>query len=399
MKIKLFLPLVILGLLVRIILSITTYHQDLGAITLASHYVVGNGQWLNFYENSGQDENRTIFNYQPLAYLIPSVFYAPFKSFVTNTAQNYVNADWQKTFTGSVNMELLFYKFPMLLADILIFFVLGQVLRKSIHQRKVQLFWALNPIAIYVSSVIGQVDIFVALFLLLAYLYLSQNKKYLAIVFVSLSALVKPIGLILLPFVVLEPKTNSKLKLLLSSSLSLFVGVIVYILGILPFISSTAYRHYALFADQINKTIHAGVEISTGTIIPFFFIALTLVYFQFLEKRKTTLQSVILVLLASLVFTNFHPQWLVWAMPFILLQQKGDWYFTFLCLLGWFLVLFSFDNTLHLGSVINSSLEIPKQVATADIFQKLILLGRALLISCLLWLFSTDLANKDEKTI
>lgn len=396
MKTNYFLPLAILGLLIRIVLSVTTYHQDLGAITLASHHIVGEGQWLSFYNNSGQDINKTIFNYQPLAYLIPAVFYSPFANFVSATAENYVNADWQKSFAGPFNFELLFYKLPMILADILIFFVLGIALKKTTYQKKVQILWALNPIAIFVSSVIGQVDIFIALFLLLAYYSLTNNKKYLSIVFVCLSALVKPIGLILLPFIIRNNKEDSKVKIILSSASSLLIGAFVYFLGILPFLGSASYRYYALFADQINKTVHAGIEISAGTVIPYFFIALTFLYFLFLDKKKDTLQSIILALLASLVFTNFHPQWLIWVMPLLLLSQKGDINLIIFYLVGWLLVLFSFDKTLHLGAFINSKLELPTKLTSSDLFEKVTVLGRAILVSCLFWLFSKEDIFKNE---
>lgn len=396
MKTNYFLPLAIIGLLIRIVLSVTTYHQDLGAITLASHHIVGEWQWLSFYDNSGKDINKTIFNYQPLAYLIPAVFYSPFANFVSETAENYVNADWQKSFTGSFNFELLFYKFPMILADILIFFILGFALKKTAYQKRIQILWALNPIAIYVSSVIGQVDIFIALFLLLSYLSLAKNKKYLSIVFVCLSALVKPIGLILLPFIIRNNKADSKVKIILSSASSLLIGAIVYLLGILPFLGSASYKYYALFADQINKTVHAGIEISAGTVIPYFFIALTFLYFLFLDKKKNTLQSIILALLASLVFTNFHPQWLIWVMPLLLLSQKGDINLVLFYFLGWLLVLLSFDKTLHLGAFINSKLELPAKLISSDLFQKVTALGRGLLVSCLLWLFSKEDAQNNE---
>ena len=398
MKTILFLPLVIIGLLVRILLSVSTYHQDIGAITLSSHYIVNKGEWFSFYDRSGQDANKTIFNYQSLSYLIPATFYAPFSGFVSKTAQKYVNADWQKSYSGSTNLELLFYKLPMVFADILIFFILGVILRKSQHLKTAQLFWALNPVAIFVSSVIGQVDVFIALFLLLAILFQTKNKRYVALTFVALSALIKPVGLVLLPFFVLENKNDTKLKTILSSVGGLLFGLMVYLLGILPFLGSTAYRHYALFADQINKTVHAGVEISDGTIIPYFFIALTFIYFLFLEKKKNTLQSTVLILLSSLVFTNFHPQWLVWVMPLILLAQKDNWHFSLFFLASWLLVLFSFDRTLHLGSFINSKIYLPANLIASDIFIKMTLFGRAMLVSCFFWYFCKNNLNKNEKT-
>ncbi len=396
MKTKIFLPLVVIGFLTRLFLSITTYHQDLGAITLSSYYVVGKGEWLNFYDRSGEDVNKTIYNYQPLAYLIPATFYLPFPDFVSKTAEKYVNADWQKNFPSQFNLDLLFYKLPMIFADVLIFFILGVILRKSVTRRIVQTAWALNPVAIFVSSVVGQVDIFIALFLLLAWLMLTKGKNYLAIFLVSFSALIKPVGLICLPFLVLKAKDENKAKTITSSVFSLILGVFIYFLGISPFLGSAAYKHYALFADQINKTVHAGIEVSNGTTIPFFFIALAAAYLLFINNKKSSGQSIALVLLSSLVFANFHPQWFIWVTPLILLLKKEDWYFWLFCLVGWFLVLFSFDNTLHFGSLINSTLKLPPSLTASDLFVKVTLFGRALLVASFLWLFIEKDKSKNE---
>lgn len=384
MKKTTFLALFILGLALRLFLAISTYHQDLGAITLSSSYILS-GQALNFYEQSGQDISKTIFNYQPLAYLLPSFFYLPFANHTKSAGETYLNSDWQKGHNSFFNFDLLLFKYPHLLADFLIFLLLGSILIGYKNKQSLQLLWWLNPVSIFVSSVIGQVDIFITLFLLIAYYFQQKGKLLPSIFFISLSALIKPIGLVLLPFVIWSKSKNIFPKTI-SSITSLSLGVVFYLLGILPYLWSESYRYYALFADQINKTIYSGIEVSPGTVIPFFFISLFFIYFLYLHNKLSYLKVICLVLLSSLVFTNFHPQWLVWVMPFLVMLPNSSLLVPVISL-SWLLVLFSFDSTLHLGSFINSRPTFFQEIISSNFFKQLTLMGRSALVATLLWIF------------
>lgn len=385
MKKTTFLGLFVLGLVLRLFFAISTYHQDLGAITLSSSYIF-RGQVLSFYEQSGQDISRTIFNYQPLAYLLPSFLYLPFASYVKSAGETYLNSDWQKGYGSFFNFDLLLFKYPHILADFLIFLLLGVILVSRKNKQTLQLLWWLNPISIFVSSVIGQVDIFITLFLLTAYYFHQRGKMLPSVFFISISALIKPIGLVLLPFVIWSKSKNIFQKIA-SSIASLLVGVVFYFLGIFPYLWSESYRYYALFADQINKTIYSGIEVSSGTVIPFFFVSLFFVYLLFLHNKLSYLKTICLVLLSSLVFTNFHPQWLVWAIPFLVILPNSSLLVPVVTL-SWLLVLFSFDSTLHFGSFINSNASYFESILNTSFFKQLTLMGRSVLIATLLWIFN-----------
>lgn len=389
MKSKLFGILIAIALFIRLLLSVTTYHSDLGAFALAGKYIVGEGKWLTFYDQiASKDEagnlvvhrKDMVFNYQPLAYLIPSFVYLPFTNVVNKTGDLLLNRNWVASNPSPINFSLLLYKLPMLIADIAILFLIQKFFKKENNKILSMFLWAFNPLAIYVSSVMGQVDIIIALFILLSLLSLKNDHPFRAIIFVSLSALIKPVGLILIPIIALGFFTQT--KNIVRSFLLVITGVGVYLLGILPYISSASYRYFALFAEQINKSTYASISIASGHDIPFFFIMLVIVALLVWKKDISVSVGVGVALLASLVFTHFHPQWLVWVMPWLIIEsiEKNDYLVYLITILCWFGVLFSFDETLHVQTIIRSKIVIADAIKKSSFYKEIIQLSRAGLI-------------------
>jgi hypothetical protein len=180
----------------------------------------------------------------------------------------------------------------------------------------------------------------------------------LAVIFISLSALIKPIGLILLPVTALShyQKNNN----LLNSLGLIGSGFLVYLLGILPYFHLDSYRYYALFADQIGKSTFAGISIASGTQIPWFFIAYLFALYLYWQQKINSTNTYLAVILSSLVFTHFHPQWLVWITPvFIFYIIKNNRLPVWLIVLGaWFFVLLSFDDTMLVQAFLHSNLSL-----------------------------------------
>ncbi len=386
---KFFLGLFILAFLLRIGLAISTYHSDTGAFALAGKYIVGDGRVLGFYDavttkgNQGELKllgHQTVFNYQPLAYLIPSVVYLPFRSIIIDTADRMVNINWEWLHGKIIYWPLLIYKMPMILADLAIVLLLPKLFEDKKKKRLSQVLWLLNPLAIYVGSMMGQVDIVIALFLLLALINLKNKRNFKAVVWVALSALIKPIGLILIPIIAISEfqKKNSWFDLVKTG----FLGFLVYGLGVSVYIFSPAYRYFALFADQIGKSTFAGISIASGTVIPWFFVVYIFGLFLFWKKKVNNKTILGIALLTSLVFTHFHPQWLIWVMPWMIYEsiQKNEIIFYLGMLAAWLGVLFSFDSTLHFDMFLARGTVVAKTLG-GNLMLEIMMLSRAYLVA------------------
>lgn len=338
------LRIIIIGaIILRLILAVTTYHPDLSAFILSGKIIILEKAWLSFYDATLP--NHIVFNYPPLAYLIPSIFYLPFIGVVKNTALGLINIQPETSFY----LPLLIYKLPMILSDIGIILLIPKLFTKKKNRQLSQLLWALNPIAIYVSSMMGQVDIIIAFLLTLALVNLKSKKIITASFLIGLSALIKPIGLILIPLIFIYHYQQTK-KILIAAS-SLAAGFGIYLLGIAPYLHSPSFRYYALIADQTTKSSFAGITIASGHVIPWFFISYLTIAYLLWQKRFGIKAALGGAVLSSLVFSHFHPQWLIWVMPIILYlsiikKQIIIWMFV---LFAWFTIVFSFDSSLHLG--------------------------------------------------
>jgi hypothetical protein len=343
----------IFALLLRLVLAATTYHPDLSVFVFASKLIVLDGHWLNFYDYSVHYVNgvATLFphgmvlNYQPLAYLIPSLIYLPFTYILRHTADPIINSTWNHS---TIYLPLLVYKLPLILADIAIFFSIPRLFTTTKNKKLSQIIWAFNPLAIYVSSMIGQVDIIITLFILWGLISLKRGQFNRTALFFALSALIKPAALILLPLVAVYLFVK---KNYFNAIANFATGLITYLLGISIYLPSPIYRYYALFADQLTKSTHAGISVASGHDIPWFFIVLAIIVALIVYKKIMIFPALGAALFSSLTFTHFHPQWLLWITPWFIyfaIQSKKFMPLLFLYL-SWKVIVFAFDSSLHLG--------------------------------------------------
>lgn len=386
---KIFLPLLVIGIILRLFISATTFHPDLRAYLLAENLIVNHGEVFSFYDHisklSADNPLKLIFGddifiYQPLAYFIPSFFYLPFSKILSPLIGDLILNSNNFLQSKLFYLPLIIFKLPFLVFDLLILFFLPRLFPKDKRKgRLAQIFWLFNPVSLLVASGMGQSDVFIAFFLLMSLIYLLKKKTTLATFFVSLSALIKPIGLILIPFYILAGLRKDKKTFFAN----IIAAVIPFVVVILPFLNSPAYKNYALLAQHASKSIYAGISIASGHVIPYLFIALCLSLILYYYKKIDLITAVSFTLLSSLFFTHFHPQWFIWVMPFLIYlafkKKKGE--LLILSVLAWLIILFSFEPSLHLNLFIFNQIDF--SFLKIPFFANLVLMSRAFLLSLL----------------
>ena len=339
-------PFLILGLVLRLVLMIFTVHPDIRGHNLAAYLIAQKREFLGFYDHLGRLPRTHplvvlyhdgLFIYPPLAYLTHAVFNLFLYPLYPQKLFNLLILDMGQA-EGLAGFGFLTFllKFPYLVADFLGLLVLRKIL-DSKHQFLGSLLWIFNPVTLYSAYMIGQFDIFIALFLLLALAY-----PRLAPAFVGLAAGFKPFPLLFLPFL-----PGSKFK-------NITTGLLTYILLILPYLPSQAFRQYALLANQTDKTVYAKIMVSGSQYLPLFFVAVIALFWwhYFSPKSQTTWGWQLAVLLAFYSLTHFHPQWFTWASPFLILAfvHKPKARLPILALLGsYMLIILWFESSLNFG--------------------------------------------------
>lgn len=312
--------ILIIGILLRLILSATTFHTDIQHFDLAG-YVLGKGNLLNFY-----DSPVTLFNYPPAVYFSVGAL----NWILTNlTDQNFHNKflfDFQNTLGDlRLHLHLLLLKIPYLLFDIATAYLLYKLFATKREKVLAFALWVFNPWVLYSTYMMGQFDIIPTTFVVLALYVVTKkadlNKKvFLAAVFLGIGASFKIYPLLLLLPLSLLLNTWSK------RVLAILLGISVYLLTILPFIGSLGFRSSALVANQVFKSLYAQIPISGGESIILFLALSGFFYLVFLYQREASnlWQRFFIILLLFFIFTHYHPQWFLWLTPFLIIELLNN---------------------------------------------------------------------------
>ncbi len=344
------LPWLSAGLLLRLILIPITLHPDFRAVNLAAYWIAQKGEIFTFYDHISRLPRNNhlvllygdnLFIYPPLAYLTHAVFNKMlYWAYPQNAFWTLINDIGALRRTPGFFPLMFLLKLPYLLADAACLYLISKILPEKTRFSGL-LFWLFNPVTIYVSYMVGQFDIFIALFLLLTVYYLDK-KPLLSAVFLGLSACFKPFTLVLSPLL-----PGNKIK-------NIIISCGVYLGTILPYLHSTAFKQYALLASQSDKLLFAKILVSGSQYIPVFVLGLVLIYWWhiFFPKRFRDWIWLSLPLFLFYMVSNFHPQWFVWITPFLVLfwSQVSSSRLQIIALIAcYLLIVLLFEPSLNFG--------------------------------------------------
>lgn len=341
---------VLLGGILRLWLMPTTFHPDIRGHNLAGFLITVAGHPLDFYDYIGSLPRTDpmvklygddLFIYPPLAYWVHALWlkiplYSP------ELLQKLFSDMEHALVDPGIGQLLLFLKMPYLLADIVCLWLLTKIV--DVKQRSLAIIlWMANVPLIYSAYMLGQFDVFIVLFILLALYWAKIHRYGSASVALAVSAGFKPMGLFLLPFL-----PGNKVK-------NILVGLATYGLIIAPYaLTSSAFRLYALTAQQSDKIWYAKILVSGSQYLPIFMVGCVFLFWISLKSQKSLpwwgwLMSPLLLFFAVV---NYHPQWFAWISPFLVLafifKPEARW--NILTILGLHLaLLLSFDNSLNFG--------------------------------------------------
>lgn len=350
------------GILIRLILSAVTFHPDIQHFDLAG-YVLGKGNLINFYDytyNLSKDNQLlkhypvALFNYPPAIYFSVGALDWMLTSWTNQDFHNKFLFDFKNTLGDfRLSLHLILLKIPYLLFDIVTAYLLYSLF--TTKREKVLAFslWIFNPWVLYSTYMMGQFDIIPTFFVVLA-LYLvakiaDTNKRvYLAALALGIGASFKIYPLLLLLPLAFLLKTWPK------RIFAILLGVLPYLITILPFIGSVGFRTTALFANQMFKSLYAQIPISGGESIILFLALVGFFYLIYLYQVRVPLwQRFFIILILFFVFTHYHLQWFLWLTPFLILELLSNnfkhIFLLILIVISFVGAVFLFDQSLSIG--------------------------------------------------
>lgn len=358
-------PWLLVGIVLRILLSMFTAHPDIWGISLVptflSYGVINPYDFLSHLSSTpipyaqaiAHNSNPAeIFIYPPLAYYVLGAFAFLLRPFYDSNYFYIVASQFDKTLgTPDLFRYLLLAKLPYLFFDLVSLYYFCKIFTDDIRKQRMAFFlWLFNPLVLYGSYMVGNLDILSICFTVIGLFFLSRKRYPLAFLLFGIGAAFKtyPI-LIALPLVFIYGET-------LRQRVHYFLHLVMpYIVTSLPFIMTPLFRTHVLFSDKNTKFLYMGLPVSGAEFIYVFILLLGLIVFVAHYRRAEQVPVYVYpltVLLALFSVTHYHPQWMAWLSPFVLMlfidKSWSRWPIGILlaCYIG--IVLF-FEPSLNIG--------------------------------------------------
>ena len=399
--------LILIAIAFRLILAPFYFHPDLKIIYYIAHFLPsGVVNIWDFLEANPDLNILGQFVYPPLTYFLFGSFYA----LISPLAGPHLD-QWLQMGNTAVEVQYilryqLLTKLPLLLIDVSAVFVIYKFFERTKKAKLAAIIWAFNPFSLYSATLMGQFDIIPAVLTLVALYLAHKHKKLLyAAILIGLASSLKTYAILFLPALVLANSESWTIKLRI-----LLIGLASYLLTILPFISSSAFRQSVLFSDLGQRIFSAGLDFGFNDGI---IIAPTLIIFLYLYTWHKKLNQILLpelftaITLITLSLSHFHPQWFTWAAPFLLILLVRNlklWpIFALMVIFFVLYILFYDDLFLNLGLLSPLNPEVYNQSAPSIHFDKIYssrsivhLVHSGILATSALIIFSSFKHNPDE---
>ncbi len=230
----------------------------------------------------------------------------------------------------------LLLKLPMIIGDLIV----GVLLFKLTKSKLITALWLFNPFVIFISAIQGQFDVLPTLFVLLSVYFLFEKKNLASAVSLAVGIGYKIFPVLLLPFfIIFSLKSNGR------KATMIYVIVLVAAVAVLfaPFflpqnfkylfegVSGLSQRSMSYVGSSVSYieylTLNLNLLSNYNFLYVFVPLYLVLVFLsvKFVKDFNTLNLSIIVVLLLLYVtYNTMHPQFLLWVIPFLLIEYERN---------------------------------------------------------------------------
>ena len=308
--------ILIWAILLRFLIMPFFFHPDLKDHHQRVSYLRTQGVF-NVYEFLRIDpytkERNLDFSYPPLTYFTLGFYQYLISPFLGEDFLKWTHdyTDYQYN-TPFIFRYLFSLKIIYLIFELLTGLLIYKLLSNSSKQKLALSLWFFNPINLYAISAIGQFDIIPTFFTILSFFLWNKKKIFYSGLSLGIAVAFKTYPLLFLPFFLLTKETVKNKVIFLLTSLG------IYGITILPFVNSKAFQNDVLFSGLSTRIFQLKVTVADYQVSVFMVLFLLLIMLYGFLRSKIPLYIFITATLA-LVFSTarFHPQWIIWIMPFL----------------------------------------------------------------------------------
>lgn len=312
MRVSLF--ILVCALLVRLFIGSAYYHPDIKSQHFHAQFY--SKYEPNIYEylsaNSKYLPYKDTFNYPPTIYFLLGTW-----NYIANLISGpELNAwlnDWGPTAMQNIFIPsfLLILKLPYFITDLLLLAGILVLVPKN-RKKIVAIIWLFNPLTLYSIYAIGQFDSLPALCTIGALIAFKRRRLFYVGVLLGIAASIKTYPILLVPLFMISTRS-------ITSGLKIAVWAFIsWLIPMIPYLSSQAFVS-TVFNSSLGSLLFAIsfkiFNFNFPLFIPFYCLIL-LIIIKF--GKSALVWSCFVVTLSMLIFTTFHPQWIIWSAPFLL---------------------------------------------------------------------------------
>ncbi|OQA21155.1 MAG: hypothetical protein BWY60_00822 [Actinobacteria bacterium ADurb.Bin346] len=310
---------------------------------------------------------------QLLTHLIHSGYLFLIKPFLPAASQLssiLLNQDTWTSWIGFNSMDYVYriltmFKLPYLALDIASMFLLIRLLYDGEPLKKLKVFkyWVFNPLVIFVLYIFARHDI-IGIFVTLVALLLAKNgRKYWAIIILSFGIALRFFPVMILPFMIFYLSRKKKDYMILFS---------IGIAGLIA-VEAFSYVYFGrsvifslLNAQHFDYILSAKIDLIIHDRIYLFVVAYFLLFFAWLHQKQKSFMVFLnycgMVYLLYVSISYFHPQYLLWSVPFLVflfVRRESLYYY------HWAQMAFLMVILIYWGDLVTKFLIAPIDIRTA----------------------------------
>ena len=342
------------GMLVRLLFMPFVFQRDLLSTYQRAAETV-------FNKNIGADFQQLLTNMIHSAYLfvLKSIF--PFIADYRDILLNQDNWSSWVQFISSENIfpTLFLFKLLYLFFDLGCIFLMLRLFYDGQPEKKLKIFkyWMFSPIVIFILYIFARHDV-IGLFVALGALLLAKKeRRYWSIIILAVAVALRFFPIMILPLLItyLVRKKRDYI-VLIAIGLSGLIAMEAF--SNLYFGKSVIFS--LLNAEHFNYIISAKLDLIIHDKIYIYIAAYIIIILSFMRQKVKTFELLItysgVVYLLYVAISYFHPQYLLWSVPFVLfVSVKDKW----LYYLHWAQFIFLMVILIYWGDLVTTFLFTP----------------------------------------
>ncbi len=261
----------------------------------------------------------------------------PFLPAVENLTSILLNTDSWVSWIDFNSMDYVYrvltmFKLPYLLLDIACMFLIIRFIYDGEPEKRLKVFkyWVFNPLVIFILYVFARHDIMGIFVTLIALLLAKYNRKYWSIIILAVGIALRFFPIMILPFLIFYLARRKKdYAILFSIGIAGLIAIEVF--SYLYFGRSVIFS--LLNTQHFDYILSAKLDLVIHDRIFIFVVGYMLLFFAFLHQKKKSFALFLnycgMVYLLYVSISYFHPQYLLWAIPFLVLLfvRRNDLYY------------------------------------------------------------------------